>query len=97
MAGQANYELRITSYEFMDKHIFTVQIDGGSRFERVAELIRAAARVVSGLSEDTKEELLVKLVVHAILQDCGVDGKVDAVELLRDSGLYIGDEAKKRM
>lgn len=44
-----------------------------------------------------KEELLVKLIVHAILQDGGIAGKVDAVELLKDSGLYIGAEAKKRM
>lgn len=81
----------------MSKHIFTVQIDGGSKYEQVAELIRAAARVVSSLNEDTKEELLVKLIVHAILQDGGIAGKVDAVELLQDSGLYIGAEAKKRM
>lgn len=81
----------------MSKHIFTVQIDGGSKYEQVAELVRAAARVVSSLNEDTKEELLVKLIVHAILQDGGIAGKVDAVELLKDSGLYIGAEAKKRM
>ena len=81
----------------MSKHIFTVQIDGGSKFERVAELIRVGARVVQSLSEDTREELLVKLVVHAILQDSGLTEKVDAVELLRESGLYIGAEAQKRM
>ena len=81
----------------MSKHIFTVQIDGGSKFESVAELIRVGARVVRSLSEDTREELLVKLVVHAILQDSGLTEKVDAVELLRESGLYIGAEAQKRM
>ena len=81
----------------MGKHIFMVQIDGGSKFERVAELVRVGARVVQSLSEDTREELLVKLVVHAILQDGGIAGKVDAVELLRESGLYIGAEAQKRM
>ena len=81
----------------MGKHIFTVQIDSGNKFERIAELIRVAARVVAELSEDTKEELLVKLVVHAILQDSGICESVDAVELLKDSGLYIGAEAKKRM
>lgn len=81
----------------MGKHIFRVQIDGGSKFERIAELVRVAGRVVAELSEDTKEELLVKLVVHAILQDGGIAGKVDAVELLRESGLYVGEEARKRM
>lgn len=81
----------------MGKHIFMAQIDSGSKFERIAELVRVAGRVVAELSEDTKKELLVKLVVHAILQDGGCAGKVDAVELLRDSGLYVGAEARKRM
>lgn len=81
----------------MGKHIFTAQIDGGSKFEQLAELIRVGTRVVHSLSEDTKEELLVKLVVHAILQDGGIAEKVDAVELLRESGMYVGAEAKKRM
>lgn len=61
---------------------FNVEIAGKDKFEVIGELLRVAAKVVSNLSDDTKAELLVKLVVHGILQD---------------SGLYIGNAARKRI
>ena len=79
------------------KIIFNVELKCSDTIEMITGLVHTASRVVDKLDEDTRKELLVKLVVHAILQDSGVAGKADAVELLRDSGLYVGAEAKKRM
>ena len=79
------------------KIIFNVELKCSDTMEMIAGLVHTASRVVDKLDEDTRKEILVKLVVHAMLQDSGLDGKVDAVELLRDSGLYVGAEARKRM
>ena len=79
------------------KFSFNVNLGGSNKFEVIGELVRVSAKVVSNLSEDTKNELLVKLVVHGILQDSGHADKLDVVDMLQDSGLYIGNEAKKRM
>lgn len=76
---------------------FNVELAGSNKFEVIGELVRVGAKVVSNLSEDTKNELLVKLVVHGILQDSGHADKLDVVDMLQDSGLYIGDAARKRM
>ena len=76
---------------------FNVEIAGKDKFEVIGELLRVAAKVVSNLSDDTKAELLVKLVMHGVLQDSGHADKLDVVDMLQDSGLYIGDAARKRM
>ena len=79
------------------KIIFNVELKCSGTMEMIAGLVHTASNVVDELSDDIRKELLVKLVVHAILQDSGVTGKVDAVGLLRDSGLYIGEAAKQHM
>ena len=79
------------------KIIFNVELKCSDTMEMITGLVRTASRVVDKLDEDTRKEILVKLVVHAMLQDSGFDEKVDAVALLQDRGLYMGLEAKKRM
>ncbi len=79
------------------KIIFNVELKCSDTMEMITGLVHTASRVVDELDKDTRKELLVKLVVHAILQDSGVTGKVDVVELCQDSGLYIGDAAKQHM
>lgn len=79
------------------KIIFNVELKCSDTIEMITGPVHTASRVVDKLDEDTRKELLVKLVAHAMLQDSGVTGKVDVVELCQDSGLYIGEAARQRM
>ena len=69
----------------------------GAKNEMIRGLIDAAERAVDNMGEELKKVLLIKLVTHAILQDAGATGPLDTVDALQDSGVYIGDAARRKM
>ena len=80
-----------------EKVVFNVKIEACDRHDMIVGLVHTADKVVCELDEDTRKEMLMRLVVHGILQDAGKVGHLDAVDLLQDCGLYIGKAARKRM
>lgn len=78
------------------KIAFNVDIKAESKEELLSQLVDTAVKVVQNLSEAARCDLLVRLVVHALLLDGGLAEPLDTVDMLRDVGLYIGEDARQK-
>ena len=96
-----SYDLRFTNFMstgFMSKGItITAGVKARDKGEFIFSLVQVATRLVESLSEETRQDLLIKLVVHGLAQDIGCGGLVDAVELLQSEGVYMGEAARAEM